>query len=73
MPVISKADPAVIYMVPASGTYANFNVININKNPRTLISRRLCELPAERRTELRTAKALNEARSTAGPLTPELA
>ncbi|WP_042147261.1 ABC transporter substrate-binding protein [Paucisalibacillus sp. EB02] len=32
IPVISEANPEVQYVVPDSGTYANFNTMNINKN-----------------------------------------
>ncbi|WP_047984280.1 ABC transporter substrate-binding protein [Ornithinibacillus californiensis] len=32
IPVISEANPEVQYVVPESGTYANFNTMNINKN-----------------------------------------
>ena len=75
VPVISKADPAAIYMVPASGTYANFNVININKNSKNLdlaVAYVNYRLSAD--TELRTAKALNEAPvNSKVQLTPELA
>lgn len=75
VPVIIKADPAAFYMVPASGTYANFNVININKNTKNLdlaIAYVNYRLSAD--TQLRTAKALNEAPvNTKVVLTPELA
>lgn len=32
IPTISKAAPNVAFVVPASGTYANFNTVDINKN-----------------------------------------
>jgi putative spermidine/putrescine transport system substrate-binding protein len=75
VPVISKADPEAIYVVPASGTYANFNVINISKNSKNkdlALAYINYRLSAE--TELRTAKALNEAPvNKKVVLTPELA
>lgn len=62
VPVVAKADPKAVYVVPASGTYANFNVINIAKGTQNYdlaIAYINYRLNAE--TELRTAKALNEA------------
>jgi putative spermidine/putrescine transport system substrate-binding protein len=75
VPVISKADPAAIYMVPASGTYANFNVININKNTKNMdLAVAYVNYRLSVDTELRTAKALNEAPvNSKVQLTPELA
>lgn len=32
IPTIEQAQPTVEFVVPASGTYANFNTIDINKN-----------------------------------------
>ncbi|MDT4761600.1 polyamine ABC transporter substrate-binding protein [Sphaerochaeta sp. PS] len=75
VPVITKADPDAVYVVPASGTYANFNVINIAKNTKNrdlAVAYINYRLDAE--TELRTAKALNEAPVNAKvKLSPELA
>ena len=75
VPVISKADPDTVFVVPASGTYANFNVINIAKNTKNrdlAVAYVNYRLNAE--TQLRTAKALNEAPvNSAVILTPELA
>ncbi len=62
LPVVMKADPNAVYVVPASGTYANFNVINVTKNTKNraaAIAYINYRLSAE--TELRTAKVLNEA------------
>jgi putative spermidine/putrescine transport system substrate-binding protein len=61
VPVISKADPDAVYIVPASGTYANFNVMNISKNTKNrelAIAYLNYRLSAD--TELRTAKAVND-------------
>ncbi len=61
VPVISKACPSATYIVPASGTYANFNVINISKKSKNrelaiaYINYRV--LPE---TEVRTASAVND-------------
>lgn len=75
VPVISKADPQAVYMVPASGTYANFNVININKNTKNMdLALAYINYRLSADTLLRTAKALNEAPvNTKVALTPELA
>ncbi|OHD80910.1 MAG: spermidine/putrescine ABC transporter substrate-binding protein [Spirochaetes bacterium RIFOXYC1_FULL_54_7] len=75
VPVISKADPAAVYMVPASGTYANFNVININKNTKNMdLAVAYVNYRLSMETELRTAKALNEAPvNSKVVLSPELA
>jgi putative spermidine/putrescine transport system substrate-binding protein len=75
VPVVSKADPEAIYTVPASGTYANFNVINLTKNTKNrdlAIAYINYRLSAE--TETRTAKVLNEAPvNSKVELTPEVA
>lgn len=75
VPVISKADPDAVYVVPQSGTYANFNAINIAKNTKNYdlaVAYVNYRLNAE--TETRTAKALNEAPvNSLVKLTPELA
>jgi len=75
VPVVSKADPDAVYMVPASGSYANFNVINVAKNSKNrelAIAYINYRLNAE--TETRTAKVLNEAPVNGKVvLTPEVA
>ena len=75
VPIITKADSEAVYMVPSTGTYANFNVINITKNTKNrdlAVAYINYRLNAE--TELRTAKALNEAPVNGKVvLTPELA
>lgn len=75
VPVISKADPDAIYFVPESGTYANFNVINISKNSKNrelAIAYINYRLSAD--TESRTIKALNEAPvNTRASVPPEAA
>ena len=75
VPVIAKADPEAVYMVPASGTYANFNVINIAKNSKNKdLALAYVNYRLNAETELRTAKALNEAPvNSKVALTPELA
>lgn len=61
-PVIKEAAPNIIYTVPASATYANFNTIDINKNSENkdlayaYINWRLAE-----ENQLQTAESLNEA------------
>ncbi len=62
VPVISKADPNAIYMVPESGTYANFNVMNIAKRSENRdLAIAYINYRQSAETEMRTAKALNEA------------
>ncbi len=62
VPVVSKADPNAIYMVPESGTYANFNVINIAKRTENYdLAVAYVNYRQDVDTQLRTAKALNEA------------
>ncbi|MDY0288271.1 MAG: ABC transporter substrate-binding protein [Sphaerochaeta sp.] len=62
VPVISKADPNAIYVVPEEGTYANFNVINIAKRSENRdLAIAYINYRQSAETELRTAKALNEA------------
>ncbi len=75
LPVVTAASPDAIYIVPESGTYANFNVINI---ARTTDNRDLAvryinyRLNAE--TQTRTADVLNEAPTNSRVvLTPEIA
>ncbi len=61
IPVMKKADPDAQYVVPASCTYANFNVININKNTKNrdaAIAYINYRMMAE--TEERTAVAVND-------------
>lgn len=62
VPVISKADPNAIYMVPKEGSYANFNVVNITNNTENRdLALAYINYRQNAETELRTAKALNEA------------
>ncbi|AEB30755.1 hypothetical protein CAR_c20980 [Carnobacterium sp. 17-4] len=62
IPMISEAHPTVQYVVPASGTYANFNTININANSKNkemaydFVNWRLSE-----ELQTITAASLNEA------------
>lgn len=75
VPVISKADPDAVYVVPESGTYANFNVINIAKRTENYdLAVAYINYRQNAETEMRTAKALNEAPVNAKvKLTAELA
>ncbi len=75
IPVMKKADSEAEYVVPASCTYANFNVININKNTKNrdaaiaYINYRM-----DPKTEQRTAKAVNDTPvNTLAVIDPELA
>lgn len=62
VPVVSKADPNAVYVVPESGTYANFNVINIAKRTENYdLAVAYINYRQNAETEMRTAKALNEA------------
>lgn len=60
--IIKEAFPEAVYLVPESGTYANYNVISIPKNSKNkelayeFINYRISEA-----TQLRTAASLNEA------------
>lgn len=75
LPVVQKAMPDVIFAVPASGTYANFNIINISKNCKNRdLALKYINWRLDAETEMRTAKVLNEAPvNTKCELTPELA
>jgi len=75
VPVVSKADPNAVYVVPESGTYANFNVINIAKRTENRdLAVAYINYRQNAETSLRTAKALNEAPVNAKvKLTAELA
>lgn len=63
-PVIKKSNPAVEYVVPASGTYANFNTLDINKNSKNkdlALAFLNYRLSAELQTQNASPKKLNEA------------
>lgn len=59
--VIAKAKPEVQYVVPESGTYLNFNTININKNSDNKeLAYEFINYALSAEVEQRTAKALGE-------------
>lgn len=62
LPVIQSADPDVEYVVPESGTYANFNIINISKNADDRdLAVKYINYRLNKDTQTRTAEVLNEA------------
>ncbi len=75
LPVVTAAAPNAVYVVPQSGTYANFNVINIAKttdNRDLAVTYINYRMSAE--TQTRTARVLNEAPTNGDVvLTPEVA
>lgn len=59
--VIAKAKPEVQYVVPESGTYLNFNTININKNSDNKdLAYEFINYVLSSEVETRTAKTLSE-------------
>ena len=75
LPIIQSADPDVEYVVPESGTYANFNVINITKNANDRdLAVKYINYRLNKDTQTRTAEVLNEAPTNGSVvLTPEIA
>ncbi len=75
LPIIQSADPDVEYVVPESGTYANFNVINITKNADDRdLAVKYINYRLNKDTQTRTAEVLNEAPTNGSVvLTPEIA
>lgn len=58
---IAKAKPEVKYVVPESGTYLNFNTININKNSKNKdLAYEFVNYVLSKEVQERTAKALSE-------------
>lgn len=58
---IAKAKPEVTYVVPESGTYLNFNTVNINKNSKNKdLAYEFINYALSEEVQQRTAKALNE-------------
>lgn len=58
---IAKAKPEVSYVVPQSGTYLNFNTININKNSKNKeLAYKFIDYALSAEVQERTAKALSE-------------
>lgn len=61
-PVIKEAAPQIEYFVPASGTYANFNTIDINVNSENKeLAYAYINWRLEQDHQLKTAESLNEA------------
>lgn len=59
--VISKVKPEVQYIVPESGTYLNFNTVNINKNSDNKeLAYEFINYVLSEEVETRTAKVLSE-------------
>lgn len=59
---IAKAKPEVLNVIPESGTYLNFNTININKNSQKKdLAYEFLNYALSAEVQERTAKALNEA------------
>ncbi|MCM3569942.1 ABC transporter substrate-binding protein [Neobacillus mesonae] len=62
IPIISQANPDVAYVVPQSGTYANFNTININKNSKNKdLAYKYINWRLSKEIQEKTAVSLNEA------------
>ncbi|MGL5352466.1 MAG: ABC transporter substrate-binding protein [Clostridium sp.] len=58
---IAKAKPEVSYVIPESGTYLNFNTININKNSKNKeLAYEFINYALSAEVQERTAKALSE-------------
>lgn len=58
---IAKAKPEVSYVVPESGTYLNFNTVNINKNSKNKdLAYEFINYALSEEVQSRTAKSLNE-------------
>ncbi|ULT57348.1 ABC transporter substrate-binding protein [Neobacillus drentensis] len=62
VPIITESNPDVAYVVPASGTYANFNTININKNSKNKdLAYKYINWRLSQEVQEKTAVSLNEA------------
>lgn len=62
VPMITQSNPDVVYLVPESGTYANFNTININKNSKNKdLAYKYIDWRLSKERQEKTAKSLNEA------------
>ena len=60
--MITQANPDVAYIVPESGTYANFNTINVNKNSKNKdLAYKYIDWRISKEIQEKTAKSLNEA------------
>ena len=66
VPIITQADADVAYVVPESGTYANFNTINITKNSKNKeLAEKFIDWRISQELQEVTAKSLNEAPTNA--------
>jgi putative spermidine/putrescine transport system substrate-binding protein len=62
VPLITESNPDVAYVVPESGTYANFNTININKNSKNKdLAYKYIDWRLSQEVQEKTAGSLNEA------------
>ncbi|WP_284036828.1 ABC transporter substrate-binding protein [Neobacillus sp. 114] len=62
VPMITESNPDVAYVVPQSGTYANFNTININKNSKNKdLANKYINWRLSQEIQEKTAASLNEA------------
>ncbi len=62
VPLITGSNPDVAYIVPESGTYANFNTININKNSKNKdLANKYINWRLSKEIQEKTAVSLNEA------------
>ncbi|WP_462412852.1 ABC transporter substrate-binding protein [Neobacillus sp. Marseille-QA0830] len=62
VPMITESNPDVAYVVPQSGTYANFNTININKNSKNKdLAYKYINWRLSQEVQEKTAVSLNEA------------
>ncbi|KKK39925.1 spermidine/putrescine ABC transporter substrate-binding protein [Mesobacillus campisalis] len=62
VPIITESNANVEYIVPQSGTYANFNTININKNSKNKeIAYKYIDWRLSQEVQEKTAVAINEA------------
>ncbi len=62
IPTIQSAAPQVVYVSPASGTYANFNTMDINKNSKNKdLAYEFINWRLSNELQTKTASSLNEA------------
>ncbi|ALC89220.1 spermidine/putrescine ABC transporter substrate-binding protein [Bacillus sp. FJAT-18017] len=62
VPIISESNPNVDYIVPQSGTYANFNTINVNKNSKNKdLAYKYIDWRLSQEVQEKTAVSINEA------------
>ena len=62
VPIITQSNPDVAYIVPESGTYANFNTVNINKNSKNKdLAYKYIDWRISKEIQEKTAVSLNEA------------